>query len=285
MIKLSAFADEAGKELETQIAALQRNGIPYIEIRFIGDKNVADLTEEEARVHAKTLADAGIRVWSIGSPIGKIKITDDLPAHYEKTRHVCRLAKIFGTDKIRMFSFYEAYEAEEAVFAALRDMVKIADEEGVTLFHENEKDIYGDNVARIERIMENVPGLAYVYDPANFIEVGEDSKTALDALHGKVGYFHIKDVIRETHEIVPAGYGDGLIDQLVARLPKAGEWVLTLEPHLSIFAGYAQIDNTEMKNKFTFKNNSESFDAAVAALKKIIVAEGYEEKNGGFERV
>jgi hypothetical protein len=39
-----------------------------------------------------------------------------------------------------------------------------------------------------------------------------------------------------------------------------------------------------MKNKFTFKNNSESFDAAVAALKKIIVAEGYEEKNGGFER-
>lgn len=282
MIKLSAFADEAGTELSTQIAALQRNGISYIEVRFIGDKNVADLTEEEAKAHAKTLADAGIRVWSIGSPLGKIKITDDIDAHMEKTRHVCRLAKIFGTKRIRMFSFFEAYEAEEAVFAALRRMVKIAEEEGVTLCHENEKDIYGDVVSRILRIMENVEGLAYVYDPANFLEVGEDSANALANLHNKMNYFHIKDVIKETHEIVPAGYGDGLIDQLVARLPADGEWVLTLEPHLSIFAGYAQIDNTEMKNKFTFKNNSESFDAAVAALKKVILSQNYREENGGF---
>jgi len=282
MIKLSAFADEAGTALEAQIAALQRNGISYIEVRFIGDKNVADLTEEEAKAHAKTLADAGIRVWSIGSPLGKIKITDDIDAHMEKTRHVCRLAKIFGTKRIRMFSFYEAYEAEEAVFAALRRMVKIAEEEGVTLCHENEKDIYGDVVSRILRIMENVEGLAYVYDPANFLEVGEDSANALANLHDKMNYFHIKDVIKETHEIVPAGYGDGLIDQLVARLPADGEWVLTLEPHLSIFAGYAQIDNTEMKNKFTFKNNSESFDAAVAALKKVILSQNYKEENGGF---
>lgn len=284
MIKLSAFADEAGKELDAQIAALKRNGIPYIEVRFIGSKNVADLTEEEAAAVKARLDEAGIRVWSVGSPLGKIKITDDLDAHMEKTRHVCRLAKIFGTKRIRMFSFYEAYEAEEEVFAALRRMVAIAREEGVTLCHENEKDIYGDVVSRIERIMENVDGLAYVYDPANFLEVGELSANALDRLHDKMNYFHIKDVIAETHEIVPAGYGDGMIDRLVARLPAEGEWVLTLEPHLSLFEGYAAIDNTEMKNKFVFKDNNESFDAAVAALKKIIVAEGYEEKNGGFER-
>ena len=119
MIKLSAFADEAGRELEQQIAALTRNGISYIEVRFLGAKNVADLTEEEAKEAKARLDAAGIRVWSIGSPLGKIKITDDLDAHMEKTRHVCRLAKIFGTKRIRMFSFYEAYEAEEEVYAAL----------------------------------------------------------------------------------------------------------------------------------------------------------------------
>ena len=211
--------------------------------------------------------------------------TDAYPAPPFDISKVSHPRLLINRDMIPTLRELLKKDAPSDEYSAMRELFwKYADEEGVTLFHENEKDIYGDNVARIERIMENVPGLAYVYDPANFIEVGEESKTALDALHGKVGYFHIKDVIRETHEIVPAGYGDGLIDQLVARLPKAGEWVLTLEPHLSIFAGYAQIDNTEMKNKFTFKNNSESFDAAVAALKKIIVAEGYEEKNGGFER-
>ena len=284
MIRLSAFADEAGKELSAQIAALKRNGIPYVEVRFIGSKNVADLTFEEAEEIKATLDAQGIKVWSIGSPLGKIKITDDIDAHMEKTRHVCRLAKILGTKKIRMFSFYEAYEEREAVFSALRRMVAIANEEGVDLCHENEKDIYGDNVERILDIMENVEGLKYVYDPANFLEVGEDSDTALSALHGKMAYFHIKDVIKETHEIVPAGYGDGKIDRLIRMLPDDGEWVLTLEPHLSLFEGYAAIDNTEMKNKFAFKNNDESFDAAVTALKKIIADENYQECNGGFEK-
>ena len=282
MIRLSAFADEAGRELDTQIEALKRNGISYIEVRFLGAKNVADLTEEEARAAKAKLDEAGIRVSAIGSPLGKIKITDDIDAHMEKTRHVCRLAKIFGTQRIRMFSFYEAYEAEEEVFAALRRMVAIAKEEGVTLCHENEKDIFGDVAARILRIMENVEGLAYVYDPANFLEVGEDSANALAKLHDKMTYFHIKDVIKESHEIVPAGYGDGLIDQLVSRLPAEGEWILTLEPHLALFEGYAAIDNTEMKNKFVFQSNGEAFDAAVAALKKVILSQNYKEENGGF---
>lgn len=284
MIKLSAFADEAGKELPAQIAALKRNGIPYIEIRFIGSKNVADLTLEEAKQVREALDEAGIRVWSIGSPLGKIKITDDLDAHMEKTRKVARLAKVLGTDKIRMFSFYEAFEARELVFETLRRMVEIAKEEGVELYHENEKDIYGDTVARVLDIMENVAGLKYLYDPANFVDVGEDSDAALDALHAKMGYFHIKDVIADTHELVPAGMGDGKIDRLVQMLPRDGEWVLTLEPHLALFEGYAAIDNTEMKNKFTFKNNDESFDAAVAALKGILKDAGYEERNGGFEK-
>jgi len=83
---------------------------------------------------------------------------------------------------------------------------------------------------------------------------------------------------------VPAGMGDGKIDKIVALLPTEGEWVLTLEPHLALFEGYAAIDNTEMKNKFKFKDNDESFDAAVAALKTIIKNEKYNEFDGGFEK-
>ena len=282
MIKLCAFADEAAVSLDGQIEALKKNGIEYIELRGVDGTNISKLTEESAREYAKKLAEAGIKVWSIGSPIGKIKLSGDIEEHMEKLRHTCRLAKIFGTDKIRMFSFYEAYEDEEKVYELLRRMIAIAAEEGVGLYHENEKAIFGDTAERVLKIMENVEGLYYVYDPANFLEVGEDSQKTLDALHSTTDYFHIKDVIAETHQLVPAGYGDGRIGELVARIKD--DKVLSIEPHLKVFEGYSDFDATEMNNKFYFKSNAEAFDAAVAAIKNVLVEQGYKEGNGGFVR-
>lgn len=284
MIRLAAFADEADKTLEGQIDALKRNGIEYIEVRGIYDKNVSKLTCEEAEVYAARLANANIKVWSIGSPIGKIKISEFDDEYKEKLRHLCRLAKIFGTNKIRMFSFYEAYEREAEVFAALSEMRDIAAEEGVGLYHENEKAIYGDSLERVLRIMDNVKGLNFVYDPANFIEVGEDPALTLEPLFGRTDYFHIKDAISETHQIVPAGYGDGRIGDLV-KLIGDEDRVLTIEPHLSIFRGYSEIDSFELKNKYQYKNNNEAFDAAVAAIKSVIIAQGYKEVEGGFVKL
>ena len=282
MIRLCAFADEAAVSLDGQIEALKKNGIEYVELRGVDGTNVSKLSEEEAEGYAKRLADAGIKVWSIGSPIGKIKLSGDIEGHMETLRHTCRLAKIFGTEKIRMFSFYEAYENEERVYELLRRMIAIADEEGVRLYHENEKAIFGDTAERVIKIMENVEGLYYVYDPANFLEVGEDSRKTLDALHASTDYFHIKDVIAETHQLVPAGYGDGRIGELVARIKD--DKVLSIEPHLKVFEGYSDFDATEMNNKFHYGSNAEAFDAAVAAIKNILVEQGYKEINGGFVR-
>ena len=277
MIKLCAFADEASVALDGQIEALKKNGIEYIELRGIEGVNIAKISLEDACGYAKRL---GIKVWSIGSPIGKIKLSGDIEEHMEKLRHTCRLAKIFGTDKIRMFSFYEAYEDEERVYDLLRRMIAIANEEGVGLYHENEKAIFGDTAERVLKIMENVEGLRYIYDPANFLEVGEDSQKTLDALHATTDYFHIKDVIAETRQLVPAGYGDGKIGELVARI--SDDKVLSIEPHLKVFEGYSDFDATEMNNKFYFKSNAEAFDAAVAAIKKVLAEQGYKEVDGGF---
>lgn len=282
MIKLCAFADEADSALSGQIEALRRNGIGYIELRGIDGKNISAVTEEEARGYREELDRGGIKVWSIGSPIGKVKISDNQEEHLELLRHICRLAVIFGTDKVRMFSFYEAYESEEAVFAMLRRMVEVAGELGIRLYHENEKDIYGDRLERIERIMANVEGLSYIYDPANFIEVGEEPAKTLPALHHKVGYFHIKDADWQTKAIVPAGEGDGRIAELVDMIE--GDAVLSIEPHLAVFTGYTDFDKTEMKNRFRYSSNTEAFDAAVAAIKAVLTEKGYRPENGGYVR-
>lgn len=282
MIKLAAFADEASSSLEGQIAALKRNDIEYIELRGIDDKNISAITLEEAQRYAKRLSDAGIKVWSIGSPIGKINISDYSDEYKDKLRHICRLAKIFGTDKIRMFSFFEAYESGDKVISALSEMQKIAAEEGVGLYHENEKAIYGDTLERVQEIMNKVEGMYYIYDPANYVEVGEDCGKTLETLYDKTDYFHIKDVIADTHELVPAGHGDGRIADIIAKIPDDADKTLTLEPHLALFSGYSEIDNTEMKNKFHFESNDEAFDAAANALKKLLEDQGYKKSNGGY---
>ncbi|MBR5601227.1 MAG: sugar phosphate isomerase/epimerase, partial [Clostridia bacterium] len=168
------------------------------------------------------------------------------------------------------------------VYEYLGRMVEVANRYDVMLCHENEKDIYGDTLDRVLQIMQHVNGLYYVYDPANFLQVDQPAAQTLKALYDKVDYFHIKDVIAETGQIVPAGHGDGMIGKLIEMMDR--DTVLTLEPHLRVFAGYAQIDNQEMKNKYTYDSNDQAFDAAVDALKVLLTQNGYTEAEGGFEK-
>jgi sugar phosphate isomerase/epimerase len=280
MIRLCAFSDEAGSSLEEQIFALKRNNISLMELRSIDKKNVADFTIEEAIAYQKKLEENNISVWSIGSPIGKVNINVDFEEYLKKVAHVCELAKVFKTDKIRMFSFFHAYEDEEKVYEYLRKMVEVATSYGVNLYHENEKDIFGDTAERVQKIMNNVNGLKYIYDPANYLQCDQQAELTLELFHSKTDYFHIKDVISSTGQLVPAGYGDGMILDLLKMIKD--DKTLTLEPHLTVFDAYKAIDNTEMKHKFTYTSANEAFDAAVSALKALLIQAGYKEENGVF---
>ena len=74
---LSAFADEYADNLVEQCEALNRFGITYMEMRGVNGKNVSTLTKAEVNEAKKVLADYGIKVSSIGSPLGKIKLDGD----------------------------------------------------------------------------------------------------------------------------------------------------------------------------------------------------------------
>ena len=279
MIRLCAFADEASSILDGQIAALKRNGIYSLELRSVDGKNVKDISVTEAKEYRERLDRAGISVFSIGSPIGKSDIDEEIDKVVAEARHIFTLANIFGAKKIRMFSFFKAYEKPDEVISRLRLLIEIAKEYGLTLCHENEKEIYGDTPERVSLLLDEVKGLSSVYDPANYVQVGA-SGDEFFPLSERAEYFHIKDVIKETGELVPAGYGDGRLQELIASLPE--DAVISIEPHLAVFDGYASIDNSEMKHKFNYNSNDEAFDAAVSAVRDIFKRLGYTERDGGF---
>ena len=272
-IQLCAFSDEAASDILGQINALKQNGIFLTELRSAFGKNVSEFTKAESKEYYKMFRDNGIGVYSIGSPLGKVDIDTNFEKYLDVVKNVCETAKDFKADRIRVFSFFNAYDKKNQVFDYLSKMVEVAKEYNVTLCHENEKEVFGDIAERVCMIMESVNGLKFVYDPANYVQVDEPSQKTLDLFHNKSEYFHIKDVIHSTGELVPAGCGDGDINSLVNRIKT--DKVLTLEPHLAIFEAYANIDNTEMKHKFHFENNLLAFTAAADALKAILLNNGF----------
>ena len=282
MIKLCAFADEASANLNEQISALKQNGISLIELRSVGGKNVLDFTNEEVLEFKKQLDDNGITVWSIGSPLGKVDISTDFDSYLQKVKRIYEIATLFNAKRVRAFSFFNAYSNKEEVVKRLQAMVDLASKYGLIFCHENEKEIYGDTVARVCEIAAEVKNIKLVYDPANYLQCNENATTALQKTISFTEYFHIKDVDVKTGELVPSGYGNGDIEGLLKTL-KGKNAVLTLEPHLKVFDGYGAIDNTEMKNRFEFKTNLDAFNCAVEHLKKLLIKVGYKQTEGGYE--
>lgn len=269
--KLAAFADEADSRLENQICAMLRNGIEYLEIRGVDGENIADISSEKAREIHKKLEDSGLSVWSLGSPFGKIGIGEDFAPHLEKFRHGIELAEILGAKHIRIFSFYVPQEnAEnylEEVMSRLEKFQFVARGSGVLLCHENEKEIYGDIAERCVEIHKNFPEIKAVFDPANFIQCGQDTKLAWEVLAPYVEYIHIKDAFADG-SVVPAGNGVGNLPYILKNY--CGK-VLTVEPHLSVFPGFEKLEKgNEPRMKYCYSSSEEAFDAAVLALKKLI---------------
>ena len=277
MVRLCAFADEADNSIDGQIRAMKENGVGLLEIRGVDGANISDISIDKAKEVKKKLDDNGLAVWSIGSPIGKIEIDGDFGSHFDKYLHTLELAEVLGAKTIRLFSFYHTNVAIsdsllDSVCEKLTKFVSAADGTGILPCHENEKGIYGDNAERCLKIFENVPGLGGVFDPANFIQCGQDTLEAWKMLGRYITYFHIKDVAADG-TIVPAGYGLGHIPEIAVKyLAKGGE-VMTLEPHLHIFDGLGALEKEGDKTavaEFRYASNREAFDAAVSSLKKIL---------------
>ena len=288
---LSAFADEAGNSLDEQIAALRGNGIRYIEPRNIDGKGILDHTEESLASIKERLDAAGIKVGSLGSPIGKYDITADFESYLVTFEKALRACEILGTKKMRMFSFFveqdKLAEHRDEVIRRLQIMVDLATERGITLCHENESRIYGQMPREVDDLMDSVKDLKAIFDPANYRMNDGDVMAGIEATLKNFAYLHIKDAVYQTQTILPAGEGEGRIADVINIVngKVEGEVMLTLEPHLAIFSAYASIDEHELKGKYVFKTNREAFDFATNTLKNLLRENGYrEDENGKWKK-
>ena len=84
-----------------------------------------------------------------------------------------------------------------------------------------------------------------------------------------IAYIHVKDAILKDGSVVPAGYGDGNVKEILGRLKAAGyKGYLSLEPHLSDFTGFSSLEQDGQIGKKL--SGEEAFTLAHDALIKIL---------------
>ena len=276
-LTISAFSDEYADSLQEQCEALNGFGISYMEMRGVNGKNVSTLTKEEVKQAKTILNDYGIKVSSIGSPLGKIKVDGDLDGHLETAKRVFETANELGSKNIRMFSFYlpenkTREESKGQVYDALERLVRLSEEHGVTLCHENEALIYGESPEKCLEILEYFNGrLKAVLDMGNFVLDGYNPMNAYKLLEKNIEYFHIKDALY-AGAIVPAGKGEAQIKEILDdyKVNGAKDTFITLEPHLQTFSGLNALVGKTFENPYKYENQKAAFTDAVEKLKGLL---------------
>lgn len=253
----TGFADEAGKDIETQVRATKALGWNSIEARNIDGRNIHDLSDADFDRVCGVLQDAGVRVNCFGSAIanwGK-QITDPFDSSLAEARRAIPRMQRLGTTMVRIMSFAvlkdrgpEEQMAEER-FSRLRQLQAMCADAGVTAVHENCMNYGGMGYTYTLRLLENVPGLKLVFDTGNPVFSDDRAKAApspkqsayafYSMVKEHLAYIHIKDGIWDAAagkvRYTYPGEGHGDVPEILADLIGGGyAGGISIEPHLAV---------------------------------------------------
>jgi len=266
MLKLAGFADEISPDLSEQIRVCRELGISHFELRGVNNLNVLDFGPALRREIRMRLADAGMGVASIGSPIGKVRINEPWQPHFDRFKIAVELAQFFNAPLIRIFSYYPPEKGQDIrahrdeVMQRMRAKVDYIRNLDVVLVHENEREIYGERLAECLDLMRTIdsPRFRFAFDFGNFLQAGERPADNWPALKPYTAHIHIKDVRTSDMKIVPAGEGDGHIGAILADAYRSGyRGFVSLEPHL------------KSAGRMSGTSGAELFKVAAEALRKV----------------
>ncbi len=247
--RLSAFGDEISSDVQIQLDVLLENGIHYCALRGANGKNVMELEDFQIKSIKQQCNNRSVHFSCVGSPVGKIQITDTFEPELVRLKRAAAIAKMIETRVVRIFSFFmpkgedpKKYRTE--VLTRMKALADLAKELDISLLLENEKDLYGDTADRQLDVLTHIdaPHVRAAFDFSNFVQSDDSPLTAWEKLKPYVLDFHIKDCKDSDRREVPAGQGDGKIPEILRDAFKSGwKGYLSFEPHLSesgVFKGF-----------------------------------------------
>jgi sugar phosphate isomerase/epimerase len=255
--KLGIITDEITEKFEEALDFISHYSLHWCELRELWGKNIMNLRQADLD-RAKALIDEHhLKVSQIGSPIFKYNLPQ-MPARAEKrdTFHAdftdqdsdhlleesFRLAKFFGTPKVRIFSYWRVEDPEKA-YPYVRDRLakaaEVAGRNNILLTLENEHECNIGTGKELGRVLRDVnsPHLRGNWDPGNAVMLKEvPFPDGYRDVRGLFAHMHLKDVRKDpkSGKLEWAPVGGGFIDwkgQFEAIRRDHFEGTMSLETH------------------------------------------------------
>ncbi len=256
---LTGIGDEAGANIDAQIKATQALGWKHLEMRLaevpgFPKGNFHDIPEEAFSQCIEKLNQSGIQVYAFGSAIANWAKNVDTPWDVtvcEVKRCIPRMHKV-GAKFVRIMSFKPKDDEEKTpavVFERIREVTKMFLDAGIQPVHENCMNYGGMSWQHGLELLENCPGLNWVFDPGNPIFHTDRSKTKpwphqdpwefwVD-IRDHVAHIHVKDATPNPTKHEPdynyPGEGKARVrDILKDAFARGYDAGISIEPHVAV---------------------------------------------------
>ncbi len=256
--KLGIITDEISQDLGRALGFISEYSLSYCELREIWDKNIMNMSREDLNRAKKVMAKYHLKVSDIASPLYKYNLPE-MPARASEKRDTFNatftekdtedllrrsfeIARLFGTNKVRVFTYWRVEDPEKA-YPYVRDRLakgaELAGKEGIILVLENEPSCNVGTGKELGRILRDVnsPHLRGNWDPGNATTLGEVAfPDGYREVRGLFDHMHVKDVVKDpqTGEFHWVPMGSGTIDylgQFRALLEDGYNNTISLETH------------------------------------------------------
>src|SRR5712675_2504407 len=237
--KVAVINDEISQDFAHVCEVASREfGMSWIELRGMWDKNVLKLDAKEIAEAKSILQKNQLRVTDIASPLFKVDWPGAPQSKYSPKRdqfhadftfeqqdevldRSIELAKVFGTDRVRLFDFWRLDDQapyRAAMNEKLREAAEKAAKKNIILILENEPACNTATAAEAAKVLAEVTSgnLMLNWDPGNAAE--RDEKPFPDGYNllpkERIGHCHCKDAVKKSDG---SGYewaamGRGIID-------------------------------------------------------------------------
>jgi len=257
-MKVAVITDEISMDIEHALDVMREYGASSAELRSIWDKNITDLPSDDVARVRRIVQDKGFTVCCIASPFFKCELGDERTGDLGMTHQArerafseqkdllerCfRLADTFGTNLVRVFSFWRRKEMtpelQHRIVEEFAEPVAMAEKAGKILALENEHACYLGTGAETVPVLRQIssPWLRAVWDPGNSFAAGGEVPypDGYKGIREYIVHVHLKDAVRR-----PDGkarfvvMGEGEIDyrgQFAALRADRYDGYLSLETH------------------------------------------------------
>lgn len=221
--KFGVITDEIDLDFERACRIAAEEGMRYVELHQLWDKNVHELSDDEL-TRARSIVDAHglethlvcgmfFRPFSLGDV--ELATMNEHPRYHEHMARLERFIQIahqFDAPNIRTFGFTRdvggtnpsprspdgggmSDETLEKIAFGLRAACERLQPEGLTLALENARSLYANTGGNMRRVLDAVgmPNLKIIWDPANAFVAGEDPVAGFHEVKGHIVDVHCKD--------------------------------------------------------------------------------------------